>query len=312
MKKFISIFCLLLFIGLYVKAQEKIYLSYFDVINIHTDYQLSTARLFKLYAEKENKMEIYLPEKDSGYFHQNKEEAFSEAQKMGINNVLMGEMNRVGETVVIAVSLYDIQTGKKQWSTIQKAASPDDLDPIIQFFVNSLNNKNSGNYNGDIYSVTDYNAQNLKRKQANTNWGIELGGGVVLNNEKPVFPAGFGFVISGDIRDFIYDLKINLMFSEVNYSEISTHIQYPLSKKAQSPFLSAGLGFGASSVINNDPAIFQMRERNNGLKLYAGGGYILNRSSDIQLKINANVFVSTYNIQNVAPVGALFGLILLF
>lgn len=312
MKKFISIFCLLIFMGLSVKAQEKIYLSYFDVINIHTDYQLSTARLFKLYAEQENKMEIYLPEKDSVYFHQTKEEAFSEAKKMGINNVLMGEMNRVGETVVIAVSLYDIQTGKKQWSTIQKAASPEDIDPIIQFFVNSLNNNNSGNNNGDIYSVTDYNAQKLKRKQANTNWGIELGGAFVMNYANPVYPAGFGFVVSGDIRDFVYDLKFNLMFSDVNYSEISTHIQYPLSKKALAPFLSAGLGFGTTSVIKYDPSLFQRRERNNGLKLYAGGGYILNRNADVQLKLNANIFVSSYKIQSVSQVGSQLGVILLF
>jgi hypothetical protein len=224
---------------------------------------------------------------------------------------MIGELNRVGETVVISISLYKTENGEKEWNSIQKAISPDDLDPIMQKLSVTINNRNSINNSENIYNVTDYNSRQLNKITANTYWGIEIGGGATFINTKNKFPAGFGIVYSGDLRSIIFDLKGSMYFSDVNLYNINIQINYPLINKISSPFIGGGLGYGYSTIKKEIPNNYDYYS-GNGLTLYAGAGYIINRTSNINLRLNANLFFSMYQVNNVNPSGILFGVMVLF
>ena len=63
---------------------------------------------------------------------------------------------------------------------------------------------------------------------------------------------------------------------------------------------------------NLDPYNYNYNWTASGLTIYAGGGYIVNRNSDINLRINANAFFSMYKIDNTFPMGILVGMTILF
>ena len=54
-------------------------MPYFEVINMHPDYQNSATRLLKTYLEAGNKMELILPEKDTTYYRESKDQAIAKA-----------------------------------------------------------------------------------------------------------------------------------------------------------------------------------------------------------------------------------------
>lgn len=292
-------------------AQEKIYMPYFEVINMHPDYQNSSTRLLKTYMEADNKTELVLPIKDTSYYRETREQAFTKAKSLKINHVLIGELNRVGETVIISISMYKVENGEKEWNTIQKALSPDDIDPIMQKISSLINNRNSIINSENIYNVTDYNSKQLNKMIANTYWGIEIGGGAAFVNTKNNFPAGFGIVYSGDLRSLIFDLKGSMYFSDVNLYNINVQINYPLINEISSPFIGSGLGYGYSSIKKDSQYNYNYYS-GNGLTFYAGGGYIFNRTSNINLRLNANLFFSMYQVNNIHPSGILLGVMVLF
>lgn len=292
-------------------AQEKIYMPYFEVINMHPDYQNSATHLLKTYLESGNKMELILPDKDTLYYKESKDQAIAKAKSLNIGHVLIGELNRIGETVVISASIYKVENGEKEWNTIQKALSPDDIDPIMQKLADNLNNQNSLNNPDNIYNVTDYNSRQLNKITANTYWGLEIGGGATFINVGNKFPAGFGIVYSGDLRSIIFDLKGSMYFSDVNLYNLNVQINYPLINKISSPFIGGGLGYGYTT-IKKDNLYISDYYSGNGLTLYAGGGYIINRTSNINLRLNANLFFSMYEVNNIHPAGILIGVMVLF
>jgi hypothetical protein len=307
MKKFFLTSAFMLIFSLIINAQEKIYMPYFEVINMNKDYQDATTRLLKTYLEANNKAHLILPNKDSIIYSETKEQALINAKSLNINHVLIGELNRVGETVVISVTLFKTENGDQEWTTIQRAISPDDLDPIMQKVALSLINRNSIANSEDIYNVTNYDAKQLNKMSANTYYGIEIGGGVAFLNAKNKLPTGFGVVYSGDLRNLILDVKGSLLFSDVNIYNLSVHVNYPLINKVASPYLSGGLGYGGVTVKEASQTY-----RGNGLTFYGGGGYIVNRTSNINLRVDANLFLSAYEVNNTYPSGVLLGIMLLF
>jgi hypothetical protein len=311
MKKFILANLFFLAFSLICLAQEKIYMPYFEVINIHADYQLSSSRLLKTYMEIDNKAELVLPAKDSAYYSENKEQALAKAKSLGISLVLLGEMNRTGETVIISMSLYKTENGEKVWSSLQKAAGPDDLDPVMQKIAQSIKERKVNGNAEDIYNVSDYNAKQLNKMEANTYWGLEIGGCASFLGSDTYFPAGFGIVYSGDMRSLIFDIKGSLYFSDVNIYNLKINVNYPLLKKTSSPYIGGGLGYGGTELNKKDN--YQSNySKGNGLSIYANAGYIFNRTSNINLRLNSSLYFSMYKVNSSYPAGLLVGVSVLF
>ncbi len=308
MKKIINITLILLIIGIAARAQEKIYMPYFEVINIHEDYQVATTRLLKLYIEGNSQTQLYLPELSTPIKNQTKEDAMAIAKTQNIKHIIIGELNRVGETVIVSLSMFNTENGVKEWSTIQKAQNPDDLDPIMQKIAFAINNRHSNVSAENIYNVTDYNAAQLNKMNATTNFGVEIGGGPVFLNAANNFPAGLSFMFSGDMRDLIFDIKGSLYFSDIRFTNLSLIVNYPLTKSPKTPYLNGGIGFGATSYQDKTDAIDY---RGNGLTFYGGAGYLFNRTSNISLRLNADLFFSSYQVKNTYPAGIIVGIIVL-
>ena len=217
---------------------------------MHEDYAKSVASLFKTYAESTGKYEFitYHPS-DELSPNPSMDELYGIAQKKGATQLAVGELNRIGETVIIAFSLYEIEHGAKLWGDQMQAASPDDLLPVITRMAKSIGSEKKASQDDDIYNVTDGESQELKTVRSFTSFGIQIGGGPLLShNLDNGSPAGFGFRVSNDARHLIFDIAAEFYFSDYNIYMIGLDVIKPFSTKNNSPYVNGGISFGGGTL----------------------------------------------------------------
>lgn len=294
-------------------SQEKVYLSYLEVINMNSGFQYSSTRLLKTYMEEKNRFNVVLIQGNDSTLMpaESFDQTKARAQSYGANFFVMGELNRIGETVIVSISMYNTNDGNKIWSDKLKAQSPEDIDPIMQKIGFNIGTENNAASNGDIYSVTNYESKELRKIEATNNFGLSLGGAFPLTSLYPTTLSGIGLFWSYDARDIIMELKAQGYWAEQkNILAASIEAYYPIAPKKNTFMLGGGLGF--SGVNDNSITNFSSDNNGNGLMVIVGGGYVFNRNSTVQLRASANAFAALYKVKNEKPLGAILKLELLF
>ncbi len=216
-------------------AQDKVFIPLFEVINMKKDYSYSTSRLLKDYTDLQNKyISIMQTKSDSNVVNsENADAVKSKAIELGAKYYLLGSLNRMGEVVIVSLSMYETANGTKVWSDKLKAQGPEDLDPILLRMAQNLGTVNKGDNSDDIYSVTATEQQELKKKQASNNFGVGLCAIPTLthgyNFDKNAMLSGFSLNWSFDARDYIFDIKPSWCFnSEYDILSLALEMNKPL------------------------------------------------------------------------------------
>lgn len=82
-------------------------MPFFEVLNIHHDYQYSISKLYQTYVNDINEYEIVLPPKaDSIYPVESLEETMNKARSMSTPFFIRGVMNSVGDVIIISLDLH--------------------------------------------------------------------------------------------------------------------------------------------------------------------------------------------------------------
>ena len=176
-------------------------MPYFEAVGLHEDYQNSLSRLFQTYVNDLNRYEIVLPQwQQSGFPAETRDESREKASSLGARFFLKGIINSVGERIIVSVNLYRTDNGTKVWGDLVRAASLEELDPILMKMAKNLGvGKSSGDK--DIYSSTDYESDEPKEITAKAFAGIMLGGSMPFGY--PV-AAGMGLPIVYDSRSVLF------------------------------------------------------------------------------------------------------------
>lgn len=320
MKK-IALSLIAILAGLQLMAQEsqreRIYMPYMETINMHDAYQNTMTRLLKNYIENQGLYEVVLPNKpDSVYVVERFTDAQKNAKAQKAAYVLMGEMNRLDQRVILSVKLYNTSDGSLAWSDMLKAETPDDFDPIFARVAETINTDRKASKELDIYTVTDYESEELEKVEANYSFGVQVGGGgTFFKDVDNNAPAGVGIVFAYDTRDFIIDVRGELYYSDVDIREVSINLLYPISPKARHTFFAEG-GIGYSGIdLEQTPSEFdpyyneyiETYESNSGagMMLHLGGGFLVNRHSSVNLRLGLRGFVGAYKVGSTTPVGGM-------
>jgi hypothetical protein len=120
--------------------------------------------------------------------------------------------------------------------------------------------------------------------------------------------GGFGLMWSFDAGNLIFDIKGEGYFNKVNTIYfLDIDVNYPFLTKPNTPFVMAGMGWGGINArydtdyyYGNGPQYeyYKNSESRNGggLMGFAGGGYIINRTSNVRLRLSARGFYAFYNL----------------
>jgi TolB-like protein len=279
-------------------AVEKIYMPFFEMINVHPDYQYSTARLFKGYVEETGRYELVIPERSDALSRQQGLASIrTTAGELGCAYYLVGDMNRIGETVILTLSMYTTMDGKRVWGDKLKAANPEDLDPIFQKLARAVGSADKAAEDGDIYSVTSFESRELRQVQVRNSIGLSIGGafftpGLLYGKTwNEPFVGGLGAIWAYDSRTVLFEVEAEL-YSLAQHSrlgEVSISAFKPVYAKKVTPFFGGGVGVGTVGTE------YQGESSNGkGLLLHAGGGVILNRNSNVQLRLQGRYVVGLF------------------
>ena len=294
------------FFGPHVMAQlPKVFLPMLETINLKKDFQYSTSKLLKGYIENANKYQVVMQEmSDSAMVSTDQLELVkAKAKEKGATYFITGSLNRLGETVIVNINLYETESLRKVWFDQLKAFTPDDLDPVLQRFGANIGSGSKAAANDDIYSVTAQESKTLKKKETNNYFGVGLSGAALFESNIPLM-SGLSAAWSFDARNYIFDVRPSWSFSNIRdlYS-LSLEMAKPIKSTGNTPYYGGGLSF-SRTAYSYDPNNYSSSYSGStsasgyGLMLLVGGGYIFNRTSSVSLRVSANYFQGFYDVKS--------------
>jgi TolB-like protein len=295
------IFIVSIFSFLSVNAQKKVFMPWFETINLKADFKVSTTKLLKGYMENTGKYQVLNQSaNDTMVYNMDEiETAKTAAKDKNAQYLVMGTLNRLGEMVIVNIQMFDVNTGTKVWFDQLKALTPDDLDPILQRVGQNIGSEFKATTTDDIYSVTNQETQELKKKESNNSFGIGINGITLMGNQSSSSPlAGISLNWSFDARDYIFDIKpFWTANKERNLIGISLEMNKPFHSKGNTPFLGGGVSFSRTDIEYSSPVTTTSLETSGyGLMLIAGGGYIFNRTGSTSVRVSANYMQGFYDV----------------
>jgi hypothetical protein len=296
------------------KSQDKVYMPFFQIENMHWGYQMSAAKIFRTFLNNDNKYTLLLPEtKDTIYPNETFQQTKDNANAVGAKYFIVGEMNALNDVMIISMTLYNSADGSKVWSDVLKARTPDDLDPILQRFANNIGTDQKASKDGDIYSVTNYDSKPLTKVDASVNYGVAISGAYYfIDNVDNTASAGFGALVSYDIRDVILDLQGELLFGDVRFQDIKISCLYPFTSSKNTPFLGGSIAYSGTTVTYNSGTSNFIENSGSGLAIQANGGMIFSRSSNVNFRISGAFTIPFYQVGDHTPLGAMISASILF
>jgi len=281
-------------------ATEKVYAPYFALTNLRPDYQIASTKLLQKYSESVGRYEIILPSISDSSSTIDKDSVQRKAIEKGCSKFLIGDLTRLGETVIISVSLYNTTDGNRVWTDEMKVNTPDDLDPAIERFAKTLGTeKKTSGPSSDIYSVTNKERASLRKKQSNNFWGIGISGIALFSPDQDFVPGLECFWLY-DTRTLLIKVDVAIHSSNSSSSnqfgltDLGLAAYYPLFDTDISPYLGGGLIYGIAKRQNEHDNEVSA----TGLLFKAGGGMILNRTSSVILQLDLEYMISTFKFNN--------------
>jgi hypothetical protein len=294
------------FFGNHIMAQlPKVFLPMLETINLKKDFQYSTSKLLKSYIENANRYQVVMQEiSDSAVVLSDQLELVkAKAKEKVATYFITGSLNRLGETVIVNINLYETESLRKVWFDQLKAFTPDDLDPVLQRFGANIGSVNKAATNDDIYSVTAQESKTLQKKETNNYFGVGLIGAALFESNLPLM-SGLSAAWSFDARNYIFDIRPSWSFSNIRdvYS-LSLEMAKPIKNTGNTPYYGGGLSF-SRTAYSYDPNNYSSSYSGStyasgyGLMLLVGGGYIFNRTSSVSLRVSANYFQGFYDVKS--------------
>ena len=289
-------------------SQDKIYLPYLTISGMHSDYKVTTTKMLKTYIEANNKYQIILSSTiDSTNKELNITQIQKEATNVGANYFVIGDMNAVGNLLLITVKMYETNTGKLYWNDLLKASSLSDLDPTMQKIANNIGTSTKANADNNIATVTNYESATYNTIKAQYKHCVSIGGGYIPTNVVTT-PTNYGisYSLNYDVKKIIFTIDGELLFGNISCQRLSLGILYPLSKNANTPYIGGGLALGAleytSTIQNSSNTLYPYSETQThsgaGLEINANGGMLIMRNSAVGMKIGGTISVPTYSVEN--------------
>ena len=304
-------------------SQQQAYFPFFELIGIEKDdqFQYSTSKLLKSYIEDNHDFNLLLPEvRDRYYEKETFFESIDNAKALGASHVILGEIHELGNLFIVSLGLYEVETGDKIWHDLVKGSVREDLDPLLSRLGRNFNTSVKAKNDAEIDEVTYYEQQGVELAQIKVNHfvGVLIGANYIFGEQTS---SGFGVAYTYDATSVLFNVNFEFYPSSsilrdddssvrrIRNGNFNMGVIYPLTKKRRTWYLQGGMEYGFMNVTREDPSL---DKTNAGVGLLIGGGYMINRNSTVNLRVNAGVSIPTYTIDDQNFPGFKFGLITSF
>ncbi len=247
-----------------------------------------------------------------------RQQAQAAAQAAQATQYIEGRITRLGQRAIIQVQVFDTSTNQATYSDRMTAATPSDLETVMQRLARSIASGVKVTHNEDIHTVTQREQRALRRRVANHYFGLTLGGSVAPSQDSS-FMSGLGFSWLWDNRNMLLgaDWTIHGMDSDVSVWNLSIGGYYPLSENDTTLYVGGGLalsGIEREAEYDEDGFLVEDdREHSKaGLSVFGSVGALIGRTSTVSIRPEIGYSVSTYTFNGEPVHGPRLGLTLGF
>ena len=286
-----------------IYAAERVYLAPFSMVGLNDDFGIAAEKLMNAYIDDNGRYVLVNYAEDDSIKVGDRESANKIAMQKNCTKFIMAEFTRLGENVITAFKLYDVNNEAPVWSDRLKAKNPDDFDPIIQRVAKNIGTKKKATNDDDIYTVTEQETKNPKKKGVTSYWGGKILGELPLNPSEAKMDAGLGLFVLYDAKDFLFGLDWsvsnpgnsngNPMLIDVSLSGF-----YPFTSSNISPFVGGGLSYSWRYTYYTHYSSYgysdEEENESSGLSMQVGGGVLFNRASRVMFLVQATYFVDFF------------------
>lgn len=308
-------------------GQNIVYFPGFEMINVpdNGSLQYATSKLLKAYIEDNHEYAIILGNNiiDEGFNVQESQTTTAkEALEINARFFMRGEIHFLQGVYIVSVGVYDAQTSERVWHDLAKGSVEKDLDPLLSRLGRSFLTDHTAKTDINIDEVTEYEQQGIELAQIKVNHfvGIMLGGKHVPNE---TILSGVGLAYTYDASTFLFNFDFelyptsNLLAStlsdtrKIDNGTVNLGVTYPLTRKRNTFYVNGGMEYGYTRVRDE---IFEAAyiETRAGIGAFAGGGFLINRNSTVNLRIYVAATVPFYESDGTNLTGFKFGIVTSF
>jgi hypothetical protein len=224
------------------------------------------------------------------------------AKQVGAEVAVVLHITRLGEAATARLSAYSVH-GRLVYSDSLRAASPEDLDVILERLAKGMATGKSAQQTAEIDTVTEKEADPFLKMTATSVFGIKLGGMAPLNTDE-VYP-GISFFWLYDMRTFLAEIDVGMHTGDDGGDLfVGINAYYPLSRTNTSPYVGGGLRY----QFSNYDGIDDRSGTDAGIAAHATVGAIMGRLQSVQLRGDLSYFTTFYNDGGEVAHGLRFGL----
>lgn len=288
-----------------IYAAERVYLAPFSMVGLNEDFGIAAEKLMNAYIDDNGRYVLVNYADEDSIKIGDRESANKMAMQKNCTKFILAEFTRLGENVITSFKLYDVNNESPVWSDRLKAKNPDDFDPIIQRVAKNIGTKKKATNDDDIYTVTEQETKNPKKKGVTSYWGVKIVGSLPLNPSEAKMDAGLGASVLYDAKDLLFGFDwtmSNLAENEDRPTliDLTLSAYYAFSTSNISPFAGGGLSYsmrknkGNSMEIDGHYYSYKGKSEAYGLSMQLGGGVLFNRASRVMFIAQANYFIDFF------------------
>lgn len=273
------------------------------MVGLNEDFGIAAEKLMNAYIDDNGRFVLVNYAEDDFAKVGDRESANEIAIKKNCTKFIMAEFTRLGENVITAFKLYDVNNEAPVWSDRLKAKNPDDFDPIIQRVAKNIGTKKKATNDDDIYTVTEQETKNPKKKGVTSYWGGKIVGSLPISPSEAKMDAGIGLFVLYDARDLLFGFDWTMTnLGEDNDKpmliDLSLSAYYPFTSSNISPYVGGGLSYSwrytHAEELSSYGYTHDEEHQANGLSLQVGGGVLLNRASRVMFIAQVNYFIDFF------------------
>jgi hypothetical protein len=265
-------------------------------LNGHEGFLAASGDVLRGHLERTGKFKVLMVQGATGTQEPTAAQAVQAGRAAGADLAVTLRLTRLGSTSRARLAAYRLSTGELLHVDDLPAATPDDLDPVLQRLAQGLATGKPARDLAEIDTVTQKESDAHLKVAATHVFGLRLGAIFPLNRPRGSGEAalpGFGVFWLYDTRSFLAEIAIDYYRSHDDYSfSLGLGGYYPFGRGNLSPYLGGGMRYSWVAFGS---------EGASGLSLFGAGGVLFGRLSTVQIRAEVGYFVDTFRADYLFP-----------
>jgi len=268
---------------------ETLALLPFSGLNVHPAILEAAQEVLKDHLQRNGRFTVVTIPGPAGAAEATPAEALAQARAAGATLAVVVRIVHLGSAARVRLSAYSTASGGvTYWDSMQAAGTPGDLDPALARLAAGLATGRSARGTGDIDTVTQREAEPLRKLQSTRTFGVRLGTMLAANRPGGAAGtlAGIGIFWLYDARAYLADIGLDYFSGDAGSAfNVAIGAYYPFGRETLTPYVGGGLAWSAAHYGGAGKS---------GIVLHGSAGLIFGRLSNVQLRGEVGYFVDTF------------------